>query len=488
MESMPKKEMTTISVRDMIIYILSKWKILIVCLVLGAVVLGAYSGYKSLKNTGEIALEKRGEKLEKTLSEGEKGKAMNTAVTIAHYLNQYGNYAEYSARSEFQKLDPSSVKVRTLTYYLDSKESGTMKESDVAGFANAYRFNLVDELFEQEVAEAFGIPVEEAFYYYDKTVRVRIDEERPIDESVFVVNIYHTDDEFLDKMSEIVKSRIERYSAEVSKAAPDQSVRFISEITSKSNGSYVYDTQEKNVSTCKTLVSDLEKITNALSGDELVYTKYLLTQVYDGEYTSIAFANMGEEEAKAPKLHISKKYVLIGAVGGLFAAALIVLLVYLLSHRLRGYNDMEYIYGIPVLGTFDDPKTVKKNSFILDKWLRSLRLRRKSQDYEGSVKLIAVKLKLAAKNNGIGNICIAVGPSVSTDVKFLEDIKQNTEEIKVSVAEDILRNADAIDKLFDVDGVVLMEQMDKSRLSEISEECRLLAGNNIRIIGAVVAE
>lgn len=487
MDSMPKKEMITISVKDLILYILSKWKVLLICLIAGALVLGAYSGYKSLKSSGSDPLETKAERIAESLNESEKARAMNNAITIAHYLHEYENYSAYNEKSVFQNLNPSNMKVRTLTYYLDTP-AGSGSEDAEAGFVNAYRFNLTDEAFNKEVAEAFGIPEEEAFYYYDTLLRIKIDQEQPIDQDVLVIQIYHNDEEFLDKMAGAVQKRVEKFANEVKTAEPAHSIKLISDTVSNSPGLYIYENQEKNVSMIRTMIQDLGKLTDSISGDELVYTKYLLTQVYDGDYVGIAFDNMESEESAAPKLKISKKYVLVGAVGGLAAAALVILLIYLLKRVLRGYGDMEYIYGIPVLGTYDDPQSSKKHRFILDRWLWSLRVKRKSQDYEGCVELISKKLSLMAKNNDVKNICIAIGPSVRTDKGFLDDVIKRTNDLSITVADNILRNAEAINKLFDADGVVLLEQMDGSALSEISEECRLCAGNNIKILGAIVAE
>ena len=155
----------------------------------------------------------------------------------------------------------------------------------------------------------------------------------------------------------------------------------------------------------------------------------------------------------------------------------------------RCYDDIEYTYGIQVLGTYDDPKTAEKEHKLgLDKWLKSLRIKRKSQGREESAGLLAMKLQLVAKNNEVNDICVAIGPDVDTDIEFVEEVASRVEGANITVASNILRNADAIKKVLDADGVVLLEQKDKSRFSSIDEERVMCAGNNIPLLGVIVAE
>ena len=481
----------TVSIKDMLLYLCSRWRVLIIWLIIGAVLGGAYSGYKSLKS-GNAA---KSASVYENMSETDKKSAQINTTTFIHYMNQFDFYSAYSENSLFQKLNPETAKVGVLTYFIESSDESALLDNIV----RTYAANVTDDAFAADVAEAFGIPKEEAFYYYDGIVRVgdtvtiKTTENKTTTEVTGLINppliirVYGADDEFVLKMMEAVKASVERLNESVTKSAGIHNVELISETVKKNDDTYIFDRQEAYVVNMREVTESSELLKEELDNDMLAAVEYLISEQYEGEYIDYVFPGSSEESGGS--FHISKKWVIIGAIGLLILAALVIIIKYLAKGVVRCYDDIEYTYGIQVLGTYDDPKTASRaHKLGLDKWLKSLRIKRKSQDRDSSAALIARKLQLLAKNHGVQNVCVAIGPDVDTDESFMNDVIERAEGINVTVAPNILRNADAINKVLEADGVVLLEQMDKSRFSSIDEERVMCAGNNIRILGAIVAE
>ena len=50
MEKTSERTNVTVSIKDMILYLCSKWRVLIIWLIIGAIIGGAYSAFKSLES------------------------------------------------------------------------------------------------------------------------------------------------------------------------------------------------------------------------------------------------------------------------------------------------------------------------------------------------------------------------------------------------------------------------------------------------------
>lgn len=479
----------TVSIRDILLYLCSRWRVLLIGLLIGAVLGGAYSGYKSLKSAPSAYSAKEAEAAFEKLSETEQAIVQNNVTTLIHYLNQFDYYSAYDEKALFQKLNPESARVCVLTYFIDSLDEKT----DSNTMIRLYESSLINDRFMDDVADTFGISRDDVFYYYDGIVRIGDDSTTTTNQagnlgsSALVIRVYGENDEFVKKMTKIVKDSVDRIGELQKKGL--YSVNLINETIRQNTGTFIYDRQEMIVTSRKTVLKNINDLKGSLDGDVLDAVEQMLREQYDGKYADIVFPEMVEEVSGGSSFHISKKWVVVGAAGLFIIALIVILIKYLLKGVIRCYDDIEYTYGIQVLGTYDDPKTAsKEHKFVLDKWLKSLRIRRKSQDRESSVALIAKKLQLLARNHDIKNICVAIGPDVDTDETFISDVIKKTEGINVTAAYNILRNADAINMMLEADGVVLLEQMDKSRFASIDQERVMCSGNNIRILGAIVAE
>ena len=481
-----RSDKITISIRDLFLYILSRWRVLIVGLLIGAVVLGAYGVYKNFKQaeTVEIGeLEERAEAALKSMSASELAVSERAAGSIIRYLERYAYYRNYLEKSVFQHLDAGSLKVNFLTYVADGVD--ITSDTDLSGVVRTYANGIIGDKLAEETSKEFGCDIEDAYYYYESIVYCDINNASG---GTLVVSIYGNDDEFISRMTKVVKAVADDITAEGKTEFP---LVLTGEAMTKRNDSNIYDKQNNNSKVFAEIEGKISDEKAALNSAQLVYAQYIVTRDYDGQYLELAFSGetAGDEQASGPVIKLNRKMIVVGLAAGLVIAAVIIMIKYLASGRLRYYDDLEYMYGFNIIGTYSDPEAAEKRKKTgLDKWLWFKRIRRKPDSLEEGTARIAARLDALAKNQNIKKICIAAGPEVFAGEDFMKNVAQKAKFAEIETARDILNDADSMGKIFAAEGVVFLEQMDMSRFASIDAEIGLCESNNVNVLGAVVAE
>ena len=491
-----------VSVRDIFWYMLCSWRVLLIWLIVGAVVLGAYSGYKSYKASGSAGLEEQATAIMAGMSEADMATARNYSSAYVHYLEMYEYYAEYTEKSVFEKLDSSDARVKTLTYLISADDGS---DADISGITSAYRTNIINDSFAQDVADAWNISVDEAFYYYDGVVRVG-DESSLLDSNNYanvyvsnldsantalIISIYGENDEFVEKMADVVKKSVEDLKETIENGTAEYTMTLAAEYIGKANDTYIYDRQEEYAKNAMDILNSGSYLSENLTGLMPTVVAYLVSQSYDGPYFSLAFPGVSLEGGKA-SVSISFIWVIIGAIIGVIAAILVMLIKYLGKAVIRSYSDIEYTYGVSVLGTMADPAAgAKRHKSRLDKWLWTRRMGHRIQTLEDAAALAAAKIALMAQNAGVRNVCIAAGEDVLDADKLTAEIVKQAETdgtVQITAAMDLLKKAEASKAVKESQAVVLLEQIDRTKFSHMDETLILLGNGDIKVLGAIVAE
>ena len=279
MEKTSERANITVSIRDLFLYLCSRWRVLIVWLIIGAILGGAYSAFKSLRASGSTDSQNSAAlAIYEGMSETNKTNVRNNVTTFLHYINMYDFYSTYDAESLFQKLNPDTAKVGVLTYAVEPEDENDTLDSAV----RAYAANVTDDRFAAEVAKAFNISEEEAFYYYDGIVSVGDSdteisgEGEKIDTitAPLIIRVYGEDDEFVEKMCELVKASVERVSAEIGKGG-SHSATLVSETTKRNDDTYIYDRQESYVTNIIRVITASNSLWESLDSNMQTAVRYL---------------------------------------------------------------------------------------------------------------------------------------------------------------------------------------------------------------------
>ena len=185
---------------------------------------------------------------------------------------------------------------------------------------------------------------------------------------------------------------------------------------------------------------------------------------------------------------VSKKYVLLGAVLFAFVYAGILFLAYIFNSKIRVSDELQSLYHIPQIGVVVKDS---KKKFILDKWVDDLRHYGKRKfDAEQSMELAFAAVKIAAVKNKLNTICL-MGCNLEAGAGGVcENLKTALEKegINVTVLDNVLYNAEAMEKIEGMTGVVLVEKAGSTLHNEIANELALLKRQDIAILGGIIVE
>ena len=99
-------------------------------------------------------------------------------------------------------------------------------------------------------------------------------------------------------------------------------------------------------------------------------------------------------------------------------------------------------------------------------------------------------MKIAAVKNGLNNICL-MGCSLSAGADVVcESLKAALEKegITVTVLDNLLYNAEVMEKVETMAGVVLVEKAGSTLYNEIASELALLKRQEITVLGGIIVE
>lgn len=239
-------------------------------------------------------------------------------------------------------------------------------------------------------------------------------------------------------------------------------------------------------------------IRNLFSKDQDAYLEYLMGDhniVPGDEKTYSHKDNMAAAKDSVQGRKINKKYLIVGALGGLILAALIILIKYIAAGTLRSVEDVEDALGLQVIARFDGSnRFYDKRRTGLDRWLRRVKQKNKQKlSYEEEVDVAAARIRIESQKKGFRNFCIAVDSGVALEkakpAGFLDDIAEKTETPpEVFVQRDILKNPESMQKLSDAEGAVLVVQIENSRLMDVQYEKLMCMGYGAQVIGAIIVE
>lgn len=254
----------------------------------------------------------------------------------------------------------------------------------------------------------------------------------------------------------------------------------------------------ENMKNITSIQNNISSTRSRFDDNQKAYLAYLMgdTDIIPGnEDTYDHQANVQKDEASAGGRHISKKYVVVGALLGLILAAIVIIIKYIATSTIKTAAETEENLGLAILGRFDgSDKFYDKRRTALDRWLRKLKQKNKQKlSYEDSVEMVAAKIQIAAKKQDLKKVCIAVDSNVAMDKvqhkEFLEDvISKIGSEPEVLVLNNILGRSDALHDMAGADAVALVIQTENSRFTDVQYERLLCEGFGVPVLGTIVVE
>lgn len=486
-----------IDLLDMIADILSRWRGLLMALVLGAILMGAFSytrSYRDIQNMqsqkvndaamSEMAIDERLAQLGENMDES----LLAVVLLTVDDERELALRNEYVQNSIYMQLDPLHVEQEELVYNIQGRN-----ENGVSGLGKIYKDIISGVGLYDWVEQQTGIETA----YVRELISTSVDSSLKFSNGDTVsiggcdslkITISGTDAETCGKIAEAVKTYIEKQQKEISSKLGSHELTLLSESAGTIVSTDVMKQQVDYRNTICNLEATIVAAKAGFSEDQKQYYTLLMKKTSLEDITDAEQDNEAANQTVAASPSVSKKYVVLGAVLFAFVYAVILCMGYIFNSRIRVNDELQDLYGIPQIGLV--VKDSKKKLF-LDKWINNLRHYGKREfTAEQSMELAFAALKIVAVKNGLNSVCL-LGCNLGAGAdKVCEGLKAALEKegITVTILNNVLYDAEAMEKLGTAQGAVLVEKAGSTLYNEITGELELLRRQEIVVLGGITVE
>lgn len=466
---------------DMLADILLHWRTVIMLMLVGGILAGAFSYVKSSKDIAEKQ-KQIGETEEEI--EGDWAEVLTEAqiANVDYVLTQesvLNTLEKQMENSILMQIDPYNVQRADMAFYVKSETAEQAYSilnvyDSLIGSTDIYKY-IADKTGE-ETNYLNEIISEKSYIYTGQSATIENYG------GVFKVTVFHYDKQMCEDIAHAVEDYLNDNHDYIAETVGAHELTEAKYSVGTVYSSSILDTQNSTKTDMVNRKLTIAKTKDAFSDEEAEYYAYLT----DAESEESAEAT---EEATIGEPSVSKKYVLLGIVGLAFVYVCILAVLYILDNKLKGCDSLQELYGVSVLGTIPGADKKKRILRTIDTKIYALKSRgKRSFSTEEATDLASVAVKMAARENALTVVGL-VGNNLKDDsLKLCEKIKSDLERenITVKVLNNVLYNAEIMGSLEKMDGIVLIEKAGSSLYTEVSEELELAKRQNIKVLGGIL--
>ncbi|WP_394523257.1 hypothetical protein [Lacrimispora sp. JR3] len=178
------------------------------------------------------------------------------------------------------------------------------------------------------------------------------------------------------------------------------------------------------------------------------------------------------------------KFGILGWLAGAFISACVVCAIFLLNGKIGADDDLKNRFGLKFLGGFSERR--KKRAFSgIDDWLDSVEGKESVPD-ESIYDMIAANIHIY---NNTGQSVFVTG-TVEEEVlnNFVINLQRKLPDLVLGFGADMNKNVFTLQKVYEYDQVVLLEERKRSRLRAVEKEVETVLNMNKVILGYVILD
>lgn len=494
-----------INIIDMIFTIVMHWRSVCISMLILAILFGGFSYYKSAKYVENRKLELQkdnagndyeSELAAMNLTDDKIETAEHAAIILYGYQLAYNEQEKYMNESVYMNLNATSVPTVVLKYYIDNHYKTeypviTAKDN-VGAIKEAFQGKLKsDELY---AAMAAALQSEDKQNYMSELVVTDVDlftTDTVNNSNVLTIILYGPSEENVMNFAKCVKELLQYSVPEVKSVFGEFDLVLMGEEYTQSSNTELINNQKKASTTLHEILNNISDLEAKLDEDVYEYAKVCMKSMLEVEEknTKIEESKKVTEKQEELKPYISKKYVLLGAIFGVFLVVGWNIFVYLINGRLRNEDELEDNFGLHILGVIEDDQDKKKVFGFVDQFILKLwKGKRRQFTTEETLDMIAAGICISASKFESKKVFIT-GCNISDREKdYINKIKKKLEKdgLEVAYGNNMIYNPESLLAMSKSEGVVLMETAKNSTYQEIAKEMELLLAQGNKIIGAVV--
>lgn len=480
------KQERAISLQDLCWKIVLGWRRLLACAVIFAVVITAWQYVQGQKSYNEAMKKYREqtEALESGESETLTGRTEFTDAELAQIQDAKALQSvldrsrAYIQNSILMNTNAYRENVLILEYYVDSEYRFNYTEDNEVDYTNAvvdaYKHYGENGGLATEIDEELDLGYE--FRYVQEIVGVTV----AASMDTFTVEIIYPDQVMLQKISDVVDAALQEQAAAISDSIGRHSLKLISETITVRTDSNLANYQQTYQNMVNNYRNQFNTLKNAMSAEQLDEIEMMVKEDEEEE------ENAPEVELVEPvKPGIGVGNFVLGAIAGLFLAAVWITCEVLFASRLQTVEELSDMYGLRLFGTVH---LAEKKDSGFDKYLQKLKNRHKKQmPQEAWIDIICSNIELVCRSENLKQVYLTGSEWEKLDAQMVEYITEGLKkaDIRVSYGGNICYDMVSLRDVYEVGNVILIEQENVSIYREMEKEMKTLAEQKVQILGSV---
>lgn len=480
------KQERAISLQDLCWKIVLCWRRLLAFAVIFAVVVAAWQYVQGQKSYND-AMKKYREQtaaMESGESESLAGRTEFTDAQLAQIQDAKALQSlldrsrTYIQKSILMNTNPYRENVLILEYYVDSEYRFNYTEDNEVDYTNAvvdaYKHYGENGGLAAEIDEELDLGYE--FRYVQEIVGVTV----AASMDTFTVEIIYPDQVILQKISDVVGAALQEQEAAISDSIGKHSLKLISETITVRTDSNLANYQQTYQNMVNNYRNQFNTLKNAMSAEQLAEIEMMVKED-------------DEEEEDAPEVELVEPVkpgigvgnFVLGAIAGLFLAAVWITCEVLFASRLQTVEELSDMYGLRLFGTV---QLTEKKSSGFDSYLLKLKNRHKKQmPQEAWIDIICSNIELVCRSENIKQVYLTGSEWEKLDAETVEHITEGLKkaDIRVSCGGNICYDMVSLRDVYEVGNVILIEQENVSIYREMEKEMKTLAEQKVQILGSV---
>lgn len=466
-----------IHLTDALLYCLEKWRVIIACMLVAAVLAGAGSFWSTVKanraaQNAQLAAEEAANKEEQQPEEADAKSLVNSYErALAEMEHDLEIQEDYLENSVVMQLEPYHISTGVLSYYLKSSQNTENIAMAYAAFVSSGR--MAEELYSKDA----DVPVEDLRYLVTFSNIVNGASGQG---GIFQIQIKMPDSELSEAYLKRAEEIMKEYASELQAKTVEHQLALLSSVQSEVADLDIQRYQSTVRSTYMTSVRNVQTLRTEAEGVQSAQKE----SGSSAPSTVIVLQNPVSSAIKA---------AVIGLILGACAACIVLILFYLFAGKLQAVEDCKNELGMPLLGLVRASEKKKARFGFIDSKIFRLRGGRYGRIcFEEQVKIAAANVQAAVQAESLNGKTVKImlaGTLPEKEVEVLYKaltLEMQSQVSVVSPYRQLVFQSLALKELENYDGVVFLERQGASSPKFIEQERRSVLDRNVEVLGMVV--
>lgn len=449
-----------INLKDLLFFILHRWRPIIAAAVILAVLLGGYKFGKGMQEQQDAShIAEIQESYDQAVNEYEQAKS-GYERDIEGLTAKIDYEEKYQENSLLLQIDPYNKWVASADIFVKTENTsmqpgaGILPADPADSVVKAYASAIGNGSFLMPLAEKKNTDIS----YLKELISVTPDYEG----NVLEVSVSAPDEQGAREILDLVLENLNSMNEEVQRKLGAHSIAVMNENVGTVTDPMFADAQNEKSNDLTNIHKTLEESQKALK--------------------ALKKPERPDTLSKMGTVKSGIKYGVLGGVLGAFASAFFACIAFVMKQTVYSPEELKSRFGVKVLGVFSKPERKRRFSGI-DAWLNRLEGRGQAEADQVYEKIAASILNLTQSERKI----LLTGTVEEERLKELEKVlKAKLPDIVLTAAGDMNKNPSVLRSLPEFDAVILVEAMDTSKYSGIEKEIESICDAQKRMIGCIV--